>query len=114
MNLTWDYAGMTFTWGNVPVAMTWDYAARLAFCLVILAVGIWAWRRSMDRTPLFVGIAFGLFGVYYLVLILGLMGPEDALLLILRYVGYLIVIYALYAAGSRGLEMKMPEWPSSR
>jgi hypothetical protein len=89
--------------------LNWDYVARLVICVIILALGIWAYRRSLERLPLFVGIAFGLFGVYYLVVLLGLEGIPQAGILILRYLGYFIVIYALYAAGSKGLEIKIPE-----
>ena len=107
MNLTWDYAA-SLAGNYVPLDLTWDYAARLAFCVIILAVGCWAYGRSMDRTPLLVGIAFGLFGVYYLVILLGLEGPLQAGILVLRYVGYLIVVYALYAAGSKAV-IRLPE-----
>jgi hypothetical protein len=89
--------------------LNWDYAVRLIICVIILALGVWAYRRSLERTSLLVGIAFGLFGVYYLVVLLGLVGIHQAGILILRYAGYLIVIYALYAAGSKGLEIKIPE-----
>ncbi|MDD1665573.1 MAG: hypothetical protein LUQ32_09460 [Methanomicrobiales archaeon] len=108
MTLTWDYAaGLAGTY--VPPNLTWDYAARLVICVIILALGIWAWRRSMDRTALFVGIAFGFFGIYYLLVILGLGGPWETGVLVLRYLGYLIVIYALYAAGSKKWEIRIPE-----
>jgi hypothetical protein len=86
-----------------------DYVVRLAFCVIILVIGVWAYRQNMDRTPLLVGIAFGLFGVYYLVILIGLEGIHEMAILALRYLGYLIVVYALYDAGSKGMEIKIPE-----
>ncbi len=88
--------------------LNWDYLVRLVICVIILVLGVWAYRRSLERLPLLVGIAFGLFGVYYLVVILGLEGIHQAGILILRYIGYLIVIYALYDAGARGTGIKIP------
>jgi hypothetical protein len=86
-----------------------DYVVRLVFCFIILAMGVWAWRQNLDRTALLVGIAFGLFGVYYLVILLGIQGAPQAGILALRYLGYLIVVYALYTAGSKRLEIRIPE-----
>ncbi len=109
MTFTLTLGGLTFTYGNVPADITWDYGLRLAFCLIILALGYWAYRQSMDRAPLLVGIAFGLFGIYYILILLGLGELYQRGILILRYLGYLVVAYALYDFGSRRVEMRLPE-----
>jgi hypothetical protein len=109
MTLTWTIAGLTFPWGNVPADIIWDYGLRLVFCLIILALGYWAYRQSMDRAPLLVGIAFGLFGIYYVFILLGLGELYQTGILILRYLGYLVVAYALYDFGSRSVEIRIPE-----
>ena len=43
---------------------------NLVLCIVILALGIWGYYRKKNDFTLYVGIAFGLFGVTHLMDIL--------------------------------------------
>jgi hypothetical protein len=73
------------------------YTANLVFCTVILLLGYWGYRKkSDDRTSLFIGIAFGLFGISHLATLLGLRATLGSALLIIRTIGYLTAIYAVY------------------
>jgi hypothetical protein len=79
--------------------MIWDpiYTVNLIFCTAILVLGYWGYRkRSDDKTTLFIGIAFGLFGVSHLATLLGLRSVFGSALLIIRTIGYLTAIYAVY------------------
>jgi len=65
-------------------------------CIVILALGIVVYCQKNDAVSLYVGVAFGLFGVSHLATLLGLAEALTALLIIVRTVAYLIVVFALY------------------
>ncbi len=56
---------MTFTLD--PISLT-----NLILSIIILALGIMGYKNSDDKAPLFIGIAFGLFGVSHLMALLGL------------------------------------------
>lgn len=46
--------------------------------------------------PLYVGIAFGLFGVSHLMTLLGLKDALEIVLIVVRTLAYLLVAFALY------------------
>ena len=76
----------------------WDtqYVINLPLCIIILIFGIIAWQRSKNLVPLYVGIAFGLFGISHLATLLSLKTTLDTLLIIIRLLAYLLVTYAVY------------------
>jgi hypothetical protein len=76
---------------------------NLVLCVVIVIFGLMGWRRSKKVFPLYIGIAFGLFGLSHLATILGQAAQLEVPLIIVRTAAYLIVVYALYktAVGSR-------------
>ncbi|MBI5679772.1 MAG: hypothetical protein HZC47_02615 [Methanobacterium sp.] len=68
---------------------------NLIFCIIIVILG-YAGYKKMDNTfPLYIGAAFGLFGISHLAVILGYASSEAGLVII-RGFAYLIVIYKLY------------------
>lgn len=69
---------------------------NLILCVVILILGIWGYSAKKNIIPLFIGIAFGLFGVTHLLALLGLEGGMSILFIIVRLVAYLLVIAALF------------------
>jgi len=71
-------------------------AVNLALCVVILGLGVWAYRRKKDEAPLYIGIAFGLFGISHLLTLLGLAAGLNVLLIIIRLAAYLLVVFVLY------------------
>jgi hypothetical protein len=74
----------------------WDPVAslNLIFCVVIVVLGYLGYRKKRNPLPILVGVAFGLFGVSHLLTILSL--NEVTVLLVIRGLGYLIVMFALY------------------
>ena len=79
------------------------YVVNLVLSAVILIFGLIGWRRSGKVFPLYIGIAFGLFGLSHLATILGLVASLEVALIVIRTVAYLIVVYAVYkvAFGSK-------------
>jgi len=68
---------------------------NLVLCIVILALGIWAFIRKKWDVPLYIGIAFGLFGVSHTLTLAGLAASLDAFVIVIRVIAYLLVIVAL-------------------
>ena len=79
-----------------PIILT-----NLAFCVIILILGIIGYTKSGEVWPLFIGIAFGLFGVSHLLTLLDLKETLSTLLLAIRIVAYLFVIFTISALGFR-------------
>jgi len=71
---------------------------NLILCVAIVVMGVWEYIRTQSRVELYVGTAFGLFGVSHLLTLLGLAAGLPLPLIIIRLLAYLIVIYALYIA----------------
>lgn len=76
----------------------WDpiTTVNLVLCVIILALGIWAYVKRKYDVPLYIGIAFGLFAVSHLITLLGLAAGLTAFLITIRLIAYLLVIFALY------------------
>jgi hypothetical protein len=72
------------------------FIVNLTLCIIILMLGIFGYRKKGNPAPLYVGIAFGLFGVSHLATILGLKDALEIFLIVIRTVAYLAVIFALY------------------
>lgn len=71
-------------------------AINLLLCIIILVMGIIENSRSKTHLPLYVGIAFGLFGVSHLMMLLGLALAFSAFLIAIRLAAYALIIYSLY------------------
>lgn len=80
------------------MAIIWDpiTAVNLVLSVIILVLGYWGYKKSNDNVSLYVGIAFGLFGVSHLTTLLGLAQSLVSVLIIIRTFAYLIVIFAVY------------------
>ena len=72
------------------------YVINLILCVIILIFGIVGWRKAGKMFPLYIGIAFGLFGLSHLSTILGLKEGLETGLIIIRTLAYLLVAFALY------------------
>ena len=78
--------------------MTLDpiYLTNLVLCAIILVLGIVGYKRSDEMWLLFIGIAFGLFGVSHLLTLLGLKEALTTLLIAIRTLAYLLVAFTLF------------------
>jgi uncharacterized membrane protein (UPF0136 family) len=80
---------MHFVWDTTLVI-------NLVLCIVILVFGIIGWQRSKNLVPLYIGIAFGLFGLSHLATLLSLKDALNTVLILIRLLAYLLVTYAVY------------------
>ena len=80
---------MTFTWDPI-------YTVNLVLCIVIFILGYWGYKKQKDTMPLYIGIAFGLFGISHLVTLFDMASSLTNILIVIRVIAYLIVIFALY------------------
>jgi hypothetical protein len=69
---------------------------NLILAVIILVMGIWAYRTKGAGFALYAGLGFGLFAISHLLTLLGMADALNALLIVIRIVGYLLVIAALY------------------
>ena len=85
---------MTFNWDPI-------YTTNLVLCIIILALGWLGYKKSGDKSPLFIGIAFGLFGLSHLATLLGLKETLEIVLIVIRTIAYLLVAFTLYRVAFR-------------
>ncbi len=85
---------MQFQWETITVV-------NLILCIVIFAFGLVSWQRTKVGVELYVGIAFGLFGLSHLATLLGWNAALNTFLIIIRTLAYLLVTYALVRSAYR-------------
>jgi CHASE2 domain-containing sensor protein len=68
---------------------------NLIFCIIIVCLGYWEYRKKQSLIALYIAITFGLFGIAHLAIILGVKS-SNLFILTVRSVAYLVIIYALY------------------
>ena len=68
---------------------------NLIFCIIIVCLGYYGYSKKESSIALYIAITFGLFGIAHLAIILGVESSHP-LILIVRSLGYLVIIYALY------------------
>lgn len=80
------------------MALVWDPTTivNLVLCIVILILGYYGYKKSKNKTVLYVGLAFALFGISHLVAVLGYKTALEYVLVAVRTVAYLLVAFALY------------------
>jgi uncharacterized membrane protein len=72
---------------------------NLILCVIILLLGLISYMKKKHPAPLYIGIAFGLFGVSHLASLLGLSQTLESFLIGIRTLAYLIVLIAVYKLG---------------
>jgi len=80
------------------MAFTWDpvYTINLLLCIVIFILGYFGFMKKKDTMPLYIGIAFGLFGISHLITLFDMASSFTNILIVIRVLAYLIVVFALY------------------
>jgi hypothetical protein len=71
---------------------------NLLLCGVILVLGCLVYRKRHSISALFIGVAFGMFGLSHLSTLLGMSLFPEVTFVLLRICGYLFVAAALYLA----------------
>ncbi len=71
-------------------------ALNLVFSAGIFVLALFTRSKSKSALVLLTGIAFGLFAISHLVVIFGLAVSAEGLIILLRVLGYGLVLVALY------------------
>jgi hypothetical protein len=74
---------------------------NLILSLTILVLGVVAYGKKKNGLALYIGGAFGLFGLSHLLTLLGLAQSLTAFLIVIRTLAYLIVIFAMLTLWKR-------------
>jgi len=79
------------------MAIEWDPVlfVNLILCILIVILGYLSYHKSGNHLPLYVGAAFGLFGVSHAATLLGLKNLLTIPLIIDRTLAYILIIIAL-------------------
>jgi len=80
------------------MALEWDPITfiNLILCIIIVVLGYLCYRKMREPLPLYIGAAFGLFGVSHAATLAGFRVPWTIPLIIVRTLAYLLVIIALW------------------
>jgi hypothetical protein len=74
---------------------------NLLLCIIILVLGYLVYRKKERISALLIGIAFGMFGLSHLSIILGLTLLSEFTFALLRICGYILVAAALWLIYSK-------------
>ncbi|OPX64422.1 MULTISPECIES: PAS domain S-box protein [unclassified Methanoregula] len=69
---------------------------NLAFCVGVVALSLWWYGKTKSRTPLFIGLAFGLFGISHTFILFGLNRQYEQIYILVRMAAYAIVALGLF------------------
>lgn len=64
--------------------------------IIIFILGFLGYKRSLDITPLLIGLIFGIFSVSGILVILNILKNSSSSYFIIRLIGYLIALIAIY------------------
>ena len=80
------------------MALEWDPVTfiNLVLCIIIVILAFLCYRKSQEKLPLFIGAAFGLFGISHAATLAGFKVPLTIPLIIIRTLAYILVIIALW------------------
>ena len=69
---------------------------NLSFCIAVVIISCWWCVKTKSRTPLFIGLAFGLFGISHIFVLYNLNRPLEQVLILVRSAAYAIVAGGLF------------------
>jgi len=69
---------------------------NLVLCVVIVVLAIVAYINKKSRIAMYIGVAFALYGISHFMTLIGLGTSLTDVLLVVRTLGYLVIIFALY------------------
>jgi hypothetical protein len=84
------------------VALELTPLTNLLFSALVVIVGLMAWDKTKKEFPLYIAVGFILFALSHLATVLNVAVAYATPLLIIRIVGYLLVIWALYLVYAKG------------
>jgi uncharacterized membrane protein YhfC len=74
---------------------------NLVLCIIIVLLGYWGYQKKKNSIMLYIGIAFGFFGISHLATLLGQRAALEEILIVVRTIAYLLVIFALYKEAAK-------------
>lgn len=92
------------TFSPDPVSLT-----NLMFCIGIVALSVWWYGKTRSRTPLFIGLAFGLFGISHIFILFGLNRLHEQVYILIRGAAYAIVAVGLFFIALEVIKRKKAE-----
>jgi hypothetical protein len=80
------------------MAFEWDPVlfVNLLLCIAIVILGYLCYQKSGEPLPVYIGAAFGLFGISHAATLAGLKVPLTIPLILVRTLAYLLVLIALW------------------
>jgi uncharacterized membrane protein (UPF0136 family) len=69
---------------------------NLLLCIIITVMGVMGYRNRKSKTVLYLTLAFGLFGMSNAIFLFEFGKNMEAILIIIRMMGYLFVLNAMY------------------
>lgn len=69
---------------------------NLLFCIVILVLGYFVYRKKENFSAFLIGIAFGMFGLSHFTQLFGLTQIPEVTFILVRACGYILVAAALW------------------
>ncbi len=83
--------------------------ANFLLCVIIVIMSIWSYRKTDELAPLYVGAAFGLFGITHFATLFGQKDILEPALIMIRILAYLIVIFGLFLTARLILDRRNAE-----
>lgn len=74
---------------------------NVVLCAIILMVGYLCYNKNKNKEVLYIGIAFGIFGISHVLTLLGLVRSLESVLISIRMLAYLMVVFSLYTTATR-------------
>ena len=71
-------------------------AVNLFMCAVIVGLAIVAYFSKKSMIAMYIGVTFALYGISHIMTLMGLAQSLSDLLIIVRTLGYLVMIFVLY------------------
>lgn len=69
---------------------------NIILCTIIIIMGFVAYSKKKNAVPMLIAIAFLLFDIAHIIVLLGMHDSLEITLIVIRTAGYLIVIDAMY------------------
>ncbi len=80
----------------MPFAWNISSLVLLIIGLIILILGILGYKKSGDKAPLYIAVAFGLFSALNIMLSFGFVKTQDTTTSVIRILGFLLILLAVY------------------
>lgn len=80
------------------MAFNWDptYVTHFVLTTITSIIGYVGYKKSQNKIPLYMGVAFGIFGVANFLVLLGIKTIPQTVFITARIIGYLIIMFALH------------------